>query len=226
MDKHLFFVGGGPNPYTPRLARKFAELVQAREGCVVILGVNSDWEIFMARYSEPLVENGIDELRIHLITLPTNEVDQVANLILQSAGVVIGGGDTNLYADYIVNTPIGNAIKQVYELGIPMSGFSAGALISPVTCVLSPKDNDKEEFQVREGLGLVDEVVIAVHFRQWEEENHLRQAVETCPNTVNYGIDENAGVYFLNGVLSMISDTEEDGVHTIVDGELKRINLA
>ncbi len=42
-------------------------------------------------------------------------------------GIIIGGGETELYHKYIVDTEVGIHIKNLYKEGIPVAGFSAGA---------------------------------------------------------------------------------------------------
>lgn len=142
-------------------------------------------------------------------------------IVLNSSGIVIGGGNTNLYADYIVETSISGAIKKRYEEGVPVAGFSAGALISPEECIISSNDNPQKELQQRKGLGLISDILIAVHFTQWQDENHLRQAAGRFSNHINYGIDENTCVYMLNG---HFETTEGNGVYSLEDGFLKRIS--
>lgn len=119
-----------------------------------------------------------------------------------------------------MDTPISAAIKEGYESGVPVAGFSAGALISPEICIISPKDNERNEFQQRKGLGLITDVVIAVHFTQWDDENHLREAVTKYNEYINYGIDENTGIYLKN---NQFEATEGFGVYRIVDGKLLKV---
>jgi cyanophycinase len=63
-------------------------------------------------------------------------------------------------------------------------------------------------------------VLIAVHFTEWNDENHLREAISKFGNHFNYGIDEDTCVYFLNGQFEAI---EGNGVYMIENGILKRI---
>ncbi|WP_442600795.1 GNAT family N-acetyltransferase [Paenibacillus sp. KN14-4R] len=219
MNKHLFLIGGGP-PFTPKLAGTFAELTSRRNAPVVVLIVwREGWEDYQSRYTEQLEKYGVEQFKF--LPLPITPIDKVIHHVKQCSGIIIGGGDTNLYADYIVDTPIGGAIKAAYEQGIPVAGFSAGALISPAQCVISAKDNDKEQFQLRKGIGLVEDMVLAVHFSQWEDESHLRLAVQTCQSKANYGIDECSCVYLLNGQLESTEAMEGYGVYTIANDGLE-----
>ncbi|MGZ9584653.1 Type 1 glutamine amidotransferase-like domain-containing protein [Paenibacillus marinisediminis] len=219
MDKHLFLIGGGP-PFPAHSAKRFTELLSDPKAPVAILIVGKEgWEQYIPRYTQALIDCGVEEFR--LLPLPSTSVEQAVECINNCSGIMIGGGNTNLYADYIVETAISDSIKQKYEAGIPVAGFSAGALISPATCVISPKDNEQHEFQHRKGIGLINDVVIAVHFSEWEEEGHLRQAASRFSDHTNYGIDENTCAYFVNGQLK---DTDGNGVFSIENDRLSKIN--
>jgi len=219
MDKHLFLFGGGP-PFTMNMAKLFANKTSHPKGPISILFVERDgWEDYMPVYTGELEKLGISEF--YYLPLPTTPIEQVIDCLSKSSGIMIGGGDTNLYADYIVETDISNAIKDRYELGTPVAGFSAGALISPELCVISPKDNEQNEFQHRRGLGLISNVLIAVHFSEWNEENHLRNTASHFSNHLYYGIDENTCIYFLNGKLKA---TEGEGVYRLENEIIKKIN--
>lgn len=217
MDKHLFLFGGGP-PFTPKIAKLFAKQASKTNAPVSILCLERDgWEQYMPRYKQALINAGLNEF--NYVPLPSTPVSKAIQSIKNSSGIIIGGGDTNLYADYIVETAISSAIKESYEAGVPVAGFSAGALISPERCIISPKDNTEEVFQHRKGLGLISEVSIAVHFTQWNEESHLRNIVNRFHPPFNYGIDEETGIYFLNGHLEAI---EGQGVYSLENDVLKR----
>lgn len=219
MDNYLFLFGGGP-PFTTNMAKRFVSKTSETNAPVSILFVERDgWKAYMSNYTNELINLGLKEF--HVIPLPSTPVEEVIKYVNNSSGIIINGGDTNLYADYIIDTPISNAIKRSYESGIPVAGFSAGALISPEVCIISPKDNDQNEFQECEGLGLISDVVIAVHFTQWNDEDHLREAVNKYSEYMNYGIDEATGIYLLNDRLEAI---EGDGVYRVVDDIVKRIN--
>ncbi|MBM7620011.1 cyanophycinase [Bacillus tianshenii] len=219
MNRHLFLFGGGP-PFTGDMAKQFATKALAGGSPVSILFVEREgWEEYMHWYTQELERFGVSEF--NYLPLPSTPIEVVFERVKNSSGIVIGGGDTNLYADYIVDTPISQAIKERYEAGIPVAGFSAGALISPEVCVISPKDNEQNEYQSRKGLGLATDVVVAVHFSEWEDEDHLRNAVSKYKESMNYGIDENTGVYLLDGELEAM---EGNGVYTVEDGVLRKLN--
>ncbi|NDI35567.1 Type 1 glutamine amidotransferase-like domain-containing protein [Chengkuizengella sediminis] len=217
MNKHLFLFGGGP-PFTKKMAKKFVQETSKKNSPISFLVVERvGWKQYIPNYTSSLKELGVEDIQI--LPLPSTPTNKVIKCLNDSSGIIIGGGDTNVYADYIVDTPISKVIKEKYEDGTPVAGFSAGALISPEHCIISAKDNVHKEFQQRSGIGLVSNVLLAVHFTEWNDQNHLREAVNRYGEQTNYGINEDTCVYLLNGELH---DTEGNGVYSIEKGILKR----
>ncbi|WP_096153298.1 MULTISPECIES: Type 1 glutamine amidotransferase-like domain-containing protein [Bacillus] len=218
MNRHLFLFGGGP-PFSLKFAERFVHLVKEKEGPVSILCLEREgWKDYMPKYTQALEEYGFADFRY--IPLPTTPVRDVIHCLSESAGIIIGGGDTNRYADYIVDSPISDTIRNLYKHGVPVAGFSAGALISPKLCVISPKDNIQKEFQERKGLGLIDNVLIAVHFSEWADEDHLQNAASKLSGYDFYGIDEKNGMYCLN---EHIKELDGNGVYRLDGKEIKNI---
>ncbi|SHG65402.1 Type 1 glutamine amidotransferase-like domain-containing protein [Ornithinibacillus halophilus] len=201
--KHLFLYGGSP-PFTNRLGETYANLVK-RKGKVSILFIERPgWEQYMEKYTSVLKLNGIDQFSYMPINTNNTSVEEIS----ESAGIIICGGNTVEYHKYIVGTEIGNGIQQLYNKGIPVAGFSAGALISPTKCVISPIDNSENEQLFYNGLGLVNGCVICVHFSKWKEKNNLKIAVEKTGVSTGYGIDDSVGIYFKNEVLADVEGGE------------------
>lgn len=216
MNRHFFAFGSGP-PFTDKLAEKYIELTSGGP-IAIILVEREDWQSFMPNYTKQLIASGHD--RFSYIPLPTIQEKQAVAEIKKSGGIILCGGETDRYADYIVDTAIGAAIKAVYDQGVPVAGFSAGALISPQQTSISAKDNRENAFVERKGIGLLENIFLAVHFSEWDEESHLQQLAAKHPSSIHYGIDENTGVYFHNGRLAT---TEGRGVYQMVDGKCRKL---
>lgn len=219
METHLFLFGGGP-PFSTGLAARFAELAGGAGSLVTILCVDRPgWEEYMPHYTKALEERGV--ARFRYVPLPTTPEIEAVEALRASSGIIIGGGDTNLYADYIVETGIGPVIAERHAAGIPVAGFSAGALLSPDRCLISPKDNGDSAYQDRRGLGLVHGISIAVHFSQWQDEKQLLASAERYPDyRAHYGVDEDCGLYFRKGGLER---TEGEGVFVLEDGVIGKL---
>ncbi|SDQ79237.1 Type 1 glutamine amidotransferase-like domain-containing protein [Virgibacillus salinus] len=199
-NRHLFIFGGSP-PFSKKFGEKFADLALSNKGKVAILFIERDgWEEYMQIYTSILEEYYVE--RFVYLPLSPNTNHSTLEELSSCTGVIISGGETELYRDYIVDTPIGQHIIELYENGAPVAGFSAGALISPSNCVIPPIDNSRNEHLFLNGLGLIKDCVISVHFSKWEEEENLKAALARVNAPIGYGIDDDEGLYFENEVLS------------------------
>ncbi|TWT14563.1 Type 1 glutamine amidotransferase-like domain-containing protein [Planomicrobium sp. CPCC 101079] len=200
--RHLFLQGGSP-PFEAQLAEQFSRLSLKEKGKVAILLVEREgWEKYLPQYTDILRENGVADFFCLLLKSQTSSKD--IEELRFCTGIIIGGGDTERYREYIVDTAIGPLIKERYEQGIPVAGFSAGALISPEVCVIPPIDNAKNEHLFLEGLGLLRDRVVSVHYTFWEEEDNLKKAIAKTGASGGYGIDDETGLYFENEQLASI----------------------
>lgn len=192
-NRHLFLFGGSP-PFPEHAGKRFAYLCA---GKVAILFIERDgWKAYMSKYTSVLEKHGIRNFLY--IPLTSNPDETFVNELTSCSGVIIGGGDTELYRNYIVDTEIGAHINRMYQQGIPVAGFSAGALISPANCVIPPIDNSIREHLFLRGLGLIEDCVISVHYTKWNEEANLRAAMAKLHAPIGYGIDDDGYLYFEN----------------------------
>jgi cyanophycinase len=197
-DRHLFLFGGSP-PFGENLGKKFADNSLNDKGKVAVLFIERDgWEEYMHKYTNVLVENEVT----NFVYLPLSPDINTLNGLISCTGIIIGGGETELYRKYIVDTEIGFHIKKRYEEGVPVAGFSAGALISPENCIIPLIDNVDGKHLFLTGLGLIKDCIISVHFSKWNGEENLKKALIKAEVSIGYGIDDGEGLYFKNDVLS------------------------
>lgn len=199
-NRHLFLFSGSP-PFSQQIARKFSELSLKSKGKVAILFIKRDgWEEYLQqKYTSVLQNHGLKQFSY--IALTSSPDPDIIKELKTCTGVIISGGETELYRLFIVDTIIGKQLVQMYQEGIPMTGFSAGALISPETCVIPPIDNRRHEHLFLKGLGLIKDCVVSVHFSQWNEEKNLKFAIERVQVPIGYGIDDEGSLHFKNGSL-------------------------
>lgn len=193
MRTHLFLFGGGP-PFTPNLRKRFAALTNG--GPVAILYVprtGKDWVTYASIYTEALQEEGISSfVHLPLSDAPTDE--QLAQL-QQCQGIIISGGETELYQQYLVATPIGDIIQSHFVNGVPVAGFSAGALVSPKRCVI-PEIDQRDNRRLRlPGLALLKDAVVCVHYETWGEAPHLVKSFTEEGTSRAFGLADESGIY-------------------------------
>ncbi|AFS69445.1 Type 1 glutamine amidotransferase-like domain-containing protein [Exiguobacterium antarcticum] len=199
-DQQLFLFGGGP-PFTPSLCKTFVSCLNGT-GPVALLYVprpGSSWADYAPIYTDALAIFGITTFfHLPLSDSPTAEqLEQLAG----SAGIIISGGETERYQQFIVETPIGALIQERFQHGVPVAGFSAGALLTPEECRIPAIDQRNGQALVLKGLGLLPDSVISVHYDTWQEETNLRQAFLSTSSTFGYGLPEQTGIHLKNGQL-------------------------
>lgn len=204
-DRHLFLFGGTP-PFNKNLGKRFANLSLNEKGKVGIIFIEREgWREYMPKYTSVLEENGLKNFE-YIPLSPSSTIGELET----STGIIICGGETELYRNLIVDTVVGKKIKEMYEKGIPVAGFSAGALITPEHCVIPPIDNSQNRTLFLKGLGLIHDCVVSVHYSTWNEEENLKRAIEVEKVSTGYGIDDNSGLYFHNEIF-----TEAEGNYFI-----------
>lgn len=195
-DRHLFLFGGSP-PFSKNLGKKFSEFSLSEKGKIAILFIIRDgWEKYMQKYTSVLEDNGLKQFSY--IALSSSPDHATIKELKTCTGIIICGGETELYRKFIVDTLIGEQVIQMYHDGVPIAGFSAGALISPESCVISPVDNVKKEHLFLKGLGLISDCVISVHFSKWDEEENLKLAMKEVNAPIGYGIDDEGCLFLKN----------------------------
>ena len=117
----------------------------------------------------------------------------------ESTGIFIGGGDTKKYHDYYANEPIKSLIKEQHNRGVPIAGSSAGALILPEISLISPNDTKNGKMISKNGIGLLTDILISVHFTEWNDEKNLVAGMLEHKIAHGIGIDEEACAVFRNG---------------------------
>jgi len=132
-DQQLFLFGSGP-PFTSELCKTFVSCLNGT-GPIALLYVprpGSSWADYAPIYTDALIACGATAFfHFPLSADPTSEqLEQLAG----SVGIIISGGETERYQQFIVGTPIGIIIQERFQHGIPVAGFSAGALLTPKEC--------------------------------------------------------------------------------------------
>ncbi|MGP9040447.1 Type 1 glutamine amidotransferase-like domain-containing protein [Cytobacillus kochii] len=207
MDQHLFLFGGSP-PFGRIHGKQFASLCnQKKNGHVAIFCLNrKGWQTYMPKYQHILEEEGVTDFRYYLL----EETKSIRSEKI--TGIIICGGDTLSYHHYIVTKRVGEEIKQLFQAGVPIAGFSAGALICSEYCMVSPSDYKGDKLMVLNGLGILQDYIIAAHYTKWNERQNLLAVMTETKTEKGLGLDDEASVYLKNG---HIESLEGKNVHIL-----------
>lgn len=192
-----------------------APFVQAAGGrsakiALLLLG-GPDWEQYVARYSDPWMRLGAAEVVPIAPLGDTTQLGAKAMARLRDcSGIFMGGGDTRRYREIYVLSEAGAIIRERYRSGIPYGGLSAGALVTPEVGIvwgskvtaptneylvrtefyLDPYEDGDVELRVGEGLGLLRDCIIEVHFSGLGGFPRMVQAMELANARYGLGMDD------------------------------------
>lgn len=185
------------------------EFVPAAGGANAVVALlmqgGSNWQEYLPQYTEPLRQRGVTDC--YPIVPDENgvlDLDTVSVKLCDSTGIFIGGGHTPTYHRLYASEPVRSWIRERYQAGIPVAGVSAGALISPETCVLARDEIAEGVPKMVRGLGLVDNLVIEVHFSELDRLPYLLEAMSYLEADVGWGIDGSACMVFEGGLFERV----------------------
>lgn len=197
-NRYLYLFGG--NPSLMEANQDFILRAGGPKARIALLIMNTtQWERFLPAYTESWHEIGIADYSI-IIPNEHSVLDHThtEEILDNATGIYIGGGDTYLYHEHYATSPIKEMIKKRYLEGIPVAGCSAGALISLEKSYISPNESMDDGIDYIDGIGLIDDVLIGVHYTEENERQNLLQAKQRYKVSKAYGIDEEACVVFEN----------------------------
>ena len=194
----------GANPSIMEASRDFAEKAGGEAAHIALLILRREgWEEYLPRYTKIWKDIGVKNISIILPDEKGNLDQQSTLAILDKAtGIFIGSGDSEKYYHYYGTGEIRSKIRDRYFSGVPVAGCSAGALLIPETCILSPNDTKEGKPKVHEGLGLLKNLAVSVHFSEWNDRPYIEKAMRELSISKGYGIDEEACVLFENETFS------------------------
>ena len=120
--------------------------------------------------------------------------------------IFITGGDQSRFMDIVLNTPVYEAIHNAYRTGATIAGTSAGAavmshymitgreLTGDTTYHATYKKLKDKNIELKQGLGLLDSVIIDQHFIVRSRYNRLLSALARFPGYPGIGIDESTAI--------------------------------
>jgi len=198
----LFIIGGGDCPDT-LLRRMFKEANWKNGDELVIMTLSSSYD------SSYIWEN--DELS-PLSGYPAVKFDSASvhdekklDSLRKAKIIFICGGDQSRFMNLIRNSEIKKIIHEDYLKGALIAGTSAGAAVMSERMITGNQLLDtayestferirSENLELNEGLGLLDSVIVDMHFVRRSRFNRLFTAVLEYPEYQCIGIDESTAL--------------------------------
>ena len=219
------FIIGGHEDRDPAGARTILRAIaaRARGGRLVLITVASaEPQGYVDEYTAAFADSGLGEL-VDFHALDREEAVDPARLAAfdGAAGVFFTGGDQKRLMDAILDTPVVDRVRAIYEGGGFVAGTSAGASAMSETMIeRGPGAQSPAEGEVlfARGLCLLPGVVIDQHFAERGRMGRLMAAVAQTPAALGLGIDENTCVIAEHGRFRVIG---AGGVTVVQGGTLR-----
>lgn len=202
---YLFIIGGGDRPET--MMKRFVEMAsRVNSGRIVVLTMASATPDETGKnLVEELKSAGAQDVVYYNFTRAEAEKHPNARLLADSGGIFFSGGVQTRITEAILDTPIHQMIKQLYEQGAVIAGTSAGAAVMSELMITGDemrKPEEGHEFETIEsgniilsrGLGLIKSAIIDQHFATRKRHNRLISVIAGHPELVGVGIDESTAI--------------------------------
>lgn len=202
---YLFIIGGGDRPES--MMKRFVDMAsRVNSGRIVVLTMASATPDETGRNLVEEFKNlGAKDVVYYNFTRAEAEKYPNARLLAESGGIFFSGGVQARITEAILDTPIHQMIKQLYEQGAVIAGTSAGAAVMSELMITGDemrKPEEGHEFETIEsgnvilsrGLGLVKTAIIDQHFATRKRHNRLISVVAGHPELVGVGIDESTAI--------------------------------
>ncbi|MFI5173099.1 MAG: cyanophycinase [Chitinophagales bacterium] len=197
----LFIIGGGDR--TPEIMKALMNTAQLQpDDYVAVLPMSSsepDTGYYYFKADIELVcKNVIANLNF---TKENADNKKMLDSLLNAKMIFITGGDQNRFMDIVRDTPVYDVIHKAYENGATVAGTSAGAAMMCKYMITGNQLLDttyystfysivENNIELKEGLGLVENIIVDQHFIARSRYNRLFSALSEYPDIICAGIDE------------------------------------
>lgn len=198
---NLFIIGGGDR--TPEIMKQMVQTAQLQPTDYIAVlpmsGEEPDSSYLYFKWDAELYfKNTIANLNF---TKATVDNKKMLDSLLGAKLIFITGGDQNRFMDIVLHTPVYDAIHKAYETGATISGTSAGAAMMCKYMITGNQLLDTTYYatfysmvdgniELKEGLGLVENIIVDQHFVVRSRYNRLFCALHVHPDLLGTGIDE------------------------------------
>lgn len=216
----LLAIGGAEDKFGNRkILRRFVELSGGGDARIAIIPTASAIDDAGQRYKGIFLELGAAAADVVFVgDRDDANRDELVQIVEESTGVFITGGNQIRVAAVLGGTEIARAILRKHRDGATIGGTSAGASVMSAIMVAgggSGSTPRPHSAMMSPGLGLIDSVIIDQHFRERDRVGRLVTMVSFNPGLLGLGIDEDtAALIWPHGTLEVVGR----GSVVIVDG--------
>jgi len=218
-DGKLFIIGGGAKTETLMLELLRVSGVNASD-YVIILPMSSEEPDSSVYYiKKDFAAVGINQVVGFNFTengpVSKSQMDSIRNAKM----IFITGGNQNKFMQIVGKGPVYTTIHSAYNNGATIAGTSAGAAVMSKKMITGNSLKSTEytgryptiepdNIEIKEGLGLVDQLIVDQHFIKRQRMNRLVSVVLENPDEVCVGIDESTAIIVSGNSFSVAGENQ------------------
>jgi cyanophycinase len=206
----LFIIGGGKK--SKLLLQELINVSGLKEDNFMVILPMASEEPDSAMYyaKKEFIAIGVNPDKIKSFNLKKEQQNkQQIDSLKKATLIYITGGDQNLFMDKVLHTSAYDAIHEAYKNGATIAGTSAGAAVMSSKMITGIehkhpqytgdfKTIEAENFEIKEGLGLLESAIIDQHFIYRMRMNRLLTVALENPDKKAIGIDESTAIIVHN----------------------------
>jgi cyanophycinase len=194
----LVLIGGGDKP--PEAMRKFIELAGGPSTPIVVIPTASEETDVVEYYTKLFgVDYGCSDVAVlDIKTRDDAARPEFVERTRRARGVFFGGGDQSRITRALLDTPVGDAIAEVFNRGAVIGGTSAGSACQSALMITGEGDFKvirANSVELVRGLGFFRGVIVDQHFIARQRSNRLISVILEHPDLLGVGIDEQTAVW-------------------------------
>lgn len=195
---NLVLVGGGEKP--AEAMRKFVELAGGPQALIVAIPTASEepdtGEYYVKLFKE---QYGCTNVVALAIKGKADAMEpELANTAAKAGGIFFGGGDQSRITRALLDTPVGDAIRDAFMHGAVVGGTSAGTACQSALMITGEGDFKvirASSVELTRGLGFFEGVIVDQHFIARQRSNRLISVILEHPDLLGVGVDEDTAVW-------------------------------
>src|SRR3954466_2116252 len=243
MAGTLVIIGGHEDREGDKvILREIVERVGGRR-VVVVTTASEEPDDLIAVYRKAFTDLGVKEVvHVHEESREDGLNEEAAEPIKRAGAVFFTGGDQLRLTSQLGDTPVFQAIQDLYREGGVVAGTSAGASVLSDTMLVSGDSDSSpragDAIKMAPGFGLIEGVVVDQHFAERGRTGRLMAAIAQNPKSLGLGIDEDTavvversrftvvgsgGVCVVDGsgvTFSTVADVEDDQPFSVHDAKI------
>lgn len=178
----------------PRILSRFLDISGGDKARIVIIPTASMLPDTGSLYADLFLDLGAERALFTNINERSDcDDDMLLEAMDDATGIFVTGGNQLRLSGILGGTPVGQKLRRLNALGIPIAGTSAGAAMMSQHMIAGGASGAyprEDGVNLAPGIGLINTAIIDQHFNQRNRLGRLLTALSYNPFLIGIGIDE------------------------------------